>query len=495
MTTTTVDTAASPGLAGLSEQLNRALTRALWNRVLLTAAIALAAALVAYGTLRAADTLLELDLSGGSILLLAAAAGLVGAGIAAAALLARRPTLAEIARRADSRFALNERVSTALQLSTSRHGFDGAVGRALLQDAERRSDAVDPSALVRVQFGRIAIVLLAALAFATVALALQPGLSEGEESAAVNAPPAELTAAEQADTAEDLRRIGDALATDAEARDDAFLEAIAREVQQLGAQLEAGEIPDREILLAELDRLTEFAADAYERAGDAGAQDDLSRLLDATRQNVARPEQFMPNVGEEALAGPDNAVPENAGPAPEAEGGALDDMLADIEADQAAAAEAREMTPQAGQPGEGVVGDYYELARADAAARAAAAERRAANEQELAGAQLAGPAQNSNRGEGLMAGQGEQPLEGDIIEADPFEMGGELLLEDELDGEGRRIKVDVPPEAESIQLAAGDVVAGDWQRFQETEVARSLYPLSDRDVLARYFRGIAEAQE
>lgn len=493
MATSTVENGIDSNLAMLSGRLRAALSRAFWDRALLAIAIGIAAALVAYATLRAGDRLVNgIELTTTTIWWSMAAAGVAASVIAVLVLFATRPTTADLARRADLQFVLGERLSTALQLAGQSPRQISVVGRALMRDADRRAADVNPRALVRFRWDRIVLVLLGALAFASVALTLQPGLDTLEDENA--AAPATLSAAEQAETASDLRRIADALTADADTRDDAFINAIAREVEQLGAQVEAGDIPDRELLVAELDRLAELAADAYERADvQAGATQDLSRLLDATRQNVASPDQFMPEVGNNALLGPENAPPQTEGATPPAEGGPLDDMLADTEARQAADEAARQQTPRAGQPGEGVIGDYYEAARADAAARAN--ERRAANQQQLEGAQLAGPAQNSNRGEGLIAGQGEQPLEGEIVETSPFETLGELLLEDELDGEGRRIKIDVPPEAEDIRLDAGDIVAGDWQRFEETDVLRSAYPLADRDILARYFRGLAEAVE
>ncbi|MCW5697493.1 MAG: hypothetical protein KIS96_12275 [Bauldia sp.] len=498
MTAATFDGLALPSaLPLLSERLIQSTRRATLSGFVLAGAIAVSAACVVYGIAQLAIGFGATIAADG--LWFAIGAGAAGFVVAAVAVFATRRSSFDLARDADRVFALRERMSTALQVSRGRHGAS-AVGTALLRDAEAEAAAIDPRRLAPLRPDRVALILAGAIAFLALALVVKAiAYDEPGTAPVATALPAALSTEDQAEVAQQLMRVAALIADDAEERSDPFLQAIAREVAALGQRIESGAVVERSEIVAELDRLANYAGDAYVAAGETiGGAEDLSQLLEAVGLSL---EPQTPRPIEQTAAGADGpapppddvSLPPNLPQQPPLNAPALDEMLAEFEAADAASDAARIERGERQLPDGYFGGDYYAIAAQQAAEAAA---RRQAEGALPDGAMLAGAAEEAGAGDSRLAGEGVGALDGEITENDPFAMAGELLLQDEIDGEGRRIRVEVPPQqGEPVVLVPGEIVAGDWRPMAESEVSRAGIPPADRDAVARYFRSIAEAAE
>ena len=488
-----------PQLQGLTTRLNHAARRAVRDRVIFAAAIGIAAALASYGALLLTGAVFDFETTAASAVLIVGTTALAVSAVGAAWAVRGRPTVGDLARAADRTFALRERVSTALQLVDRQRAKPNAIGIALLQDAEIRSNSVDPRTLSAYRVLRIFVVIAASAAIVAVALLVQSAITRDKATASL---PLQLTQDEQIQVGDDLRRLAVILEQDGSERSDPFLLALAREVNQLGAELEAGNVIDREAVALQLDRLAGFTALAYQTEGiGAGASEDLAKLLEAMAEDLRPPPAARSASGEPKVPPPaserQNARPEGQAAGAEQAGPDVEDLLARAEAERVL----EESPLFARQPGEAadaqVAGDYNAAAAEQEARRQA--NLRVNQDEDLVvgdGAQLAGPAADANAGESRLAGKGVEALEGEPgAVADPFDVAGRMLLIDELDGEGRRIRVEIPPGAMDIQIAPGEFVVGDWRRQAESGVTRWPFALTDRAAVARYFRAVIEAGE
>lgn len=479
---------------GINRRIAASARRALWDDLVVVGAWATAFALVVFAALLLADAAGIVPNTALTRALVAVGLGVAVEAVGVAIVFVGRPRRIVFARAADRILGLQERISTAAEL-TARGGPKSVVDRALIADAVARQRQVEPRALTPIRFGLAAAIIASAALFVVLAVAVDSGIGEtaGQETASV--PPARLSQQEEASVGEDLQRIEAILARDAEERDDPFLAAVAREVGDLERQVEAGQIADRAALAEALDQLAGYAAEAYELGGEAaGSPEDLSRLLDTLAQSVRSPSpqpSQPPEIAAAPAAGPsadqseaqDETTPQD-----------LDDMLAEAEAEQMLE-DARQFSPSPNLDGEGAnaqQSDYYVAAAAEQARLRA--QQMNNPPEELAGGALAGAAANAEGGDSRIAGEGVSELGDAEGENDPFAVVGEMTLEDELDAEGRRITIDVPPEEMDITLDPGDVVAGAWAPLPEEEVTRFSSSPTIRDILSRYFRASAEAE-
>lgn len=489
----------------LSERLGLAQRRAVLRRTLLGVVVAANAGLVAFIVLGAGYLLAgrpaswlfaTVDPNGtglaGSIGRNALGALVLGVVVFLGRAVADRRAqggLAGHARAADRSFAGRERFSTALEVAGDPRGLS-AVARALLDDVEDRAAAIDPRALVSLRLppSVIAGTALSLFLAAAILVALSAARGATPPAAMPDAPPpAILAEPERAEVVEEIRRVAAALAEDAERRDDAYLGAIARELERLGETLVAEPAPDRADIAADLARLRANTADAYDRAGEAaGGAGNLTRLMDEALRDLAEgPRDAVRAAAAEpgtppapAEAGTEGALPDGRGPdgagTPPAPPGVL---------------------PTAPPPptGAGETDDLYELEARNVAA--AEAQRRAARNQqqpgELAAAVPIGAAADAGIGEGDMAGRGVRPLDAGVVTefATPPAIEGEMILEDGRAGDGRRLRVEAPPEGQAAAaLAAGELTDGrGWRRLPEQEVTRTPVRPEDAGVLVRYF--------
>jgi hypothetical protein len=178
------------------------------------------------------------------------------------------PDLAAFARAADRTFALQERLSTALEVAAVLRPDTAPdpVRAALLADAERRAGAVDPCKLVRLTLPRMAWVVPALLTAAILLQVLPPGaFGRAAPGATVERDASDdggLSRQQAAETAANLRLISEILDQDAAQRSDPYLRTIARTLARLSSEV-AQSTMDRRVLANELHRLLAHTQQAY----------------------------------------------------------------------------------------------------------------------------------------------------------------------------------------------------------------------------------------
>jgi hypothetical protein len=402
------------------------------------------------------------------------------------------PDMRTLARAADRTFALQERLSTALEVDASLQpdAVLDPVRAALLTDADRHAATIDQRRMVRLDVPRAiwaVPVLIAAVALMqlvspdALGLAASHGPSAGAERG-----DAGLTSQRGAEVAANLRRIAELLGKDAEVQSDPYLRAIARTLERIGSDAERPGI-DRRALTSALEQLLGHAHRAYSQAGNAdrgATARDVTQQLQAALDDIAGNRQAAARTPREPEGGvdagkvatadraqanrpvqpPARKSPSGRTPSETAAPGGLqaswDDLLKDLD-------------------GYDPVDPRIEKERAFAEQ-----QRRA-----RAAAQSAGAANDAGAGEGDRAGVGTRPL-GNGGSGAPAELTPrvEMVLPDQASNGGRRIRIELPP-----QVAASDVApptagsSGDWQRVQEQAVERSLLAAEDRKVVGRYF--------
>src|SRR5262249_32934742 len=200
-------------------------------------------------------------------------------GVAVLAALLFAPDLATFARLADQAFALQERLSTALEVAANLRSDSApdAVRAALLDDAERRAGTIDPRALVRLRLPRAAWGVPALVAAAILLQVAPPNAfgrsAPGASSAGRGTDGSPLSRPQAVDTAANLRRIAEIVDQDAARWSDPYLRTIARTLERLSAEVARAAL-DRRQLASELDRLLAHAQRAYtqgERPAGQGA--------------------------------------------------------------------------------------------------------------------------------------------------------------------------------------------------------------------------------
>ncbi|MCW5714220.1 MAG: hypothetical protein KIT43_06905 [Bauldia sp.] len=492
---------AGGGLEALPRRLDAALRRVRADRLLATLTVATALALVAFGFLEFASVSFGLPIDLGGRIAVALILGLALAAVGTAADVFAWPGRLGIARRADVRFGLDERLSTAIEIASRGSDADApVVARALLADAERRAGSLDLRALVKVPYGRYALAVAAAAVFAAISLA-PPDYVPPRAELARPQPSTTLTATEVADTFAELRRVATIMQNDAARRDDPFLEALAREALRIGEEIEAGRLTDRDAVVAALDRLAGFTAEAYPPVAVPAPDYEESggiteRPAEATQilRDLARDRMTPPSATETAARTQDQPLVEPGDAAadiPPMMG--LPPPTADVPNPQAPAG-AEGQPPTGGAPGAADDEGYIEAAEMETYTDPTnyRAERTVGERPE--NAQLIGPADAANTGQSRFAGAGQQMLNGPVAEEDPFALGADMFLTGQIDETGRRIRIEVPPEIQAIAILPGEAAATEWTALREVEALRTGVPLGARDLLARYFRAAAEAE-
>ncbi len=207
----------------------------------------------------------------------------------------RTPDAAVLARKADRALALQERLSTALEVdkSLSPDAVLGPVPSALLADAERHAAMIDPRQIVRLDLPRaiwaVPGLIAAALLIQLVppdALAVARGSIAGAER-----DQAGFTGQQGAEAAANLRRIAELLGKDAQERSDPYLRTIARTLERLSADADRPSV-DRHTLAGALEQLLAHARRAYGQATDAAreqASRDVVQQLQTALDDITGP--------------------------------------------------------------------------------------------------------------------------------------------------------------------------------------------------------------
>ncbi|NDV01190.1 hypothetical protein [Pseudoroseicyclus tamaricis] len=397
----------------------------------------------------------------------AVASLLVGAAVALV-LWRRRPAGAALAFRIDRRAGFGEAYGTAIDVA-GREETPGPVGQVLLEHLAPRARSLDTSRIEPL-FPRPVIVLAAVAAVLLLAVGLSLGLRQGAAPAPAAAP-RPLEEAEPEDPEAALQAAAERMAADAEETGDAYLEAVARAIEDRLEQARAG---GGEISSAEAEDLLEHAARAYgedqpdwlgEGAGErlAGLGD---RLEEEARQEAARAAR-----AEQEADRPPGMYDRPPDMAERYVGRGEDELRSDPNAPSGEAAASSD-------PGLTGGGGEDEPRRMDS------------EDLQFAGRVPVGAALQSGRGESNMAGLGSQDLQEDADFAGlAAETGETILLGGQASPDGNRIRIELPPEVEAAaaaEAAAAGFASGGAEGPAAGARARSVVSLEGRDMVARY---------
>src|SRR5258707_11364791 len=284
----------------LRARLRAVRTRSRVRSMLRGAVFGLAAALALLCGLEISGLYFDVAASGGALALLpeyplsylACSAAAFACAFALVALLAflRTPDAAALARKADRVLALQERLSTALEVDQSLppDAALGPVPSALLADAERHAATIAPRQIVKLDLPR-AIWAVPGLIAAAVLIQLVPpealAVSRGSIAGA-RLDQAGFTGQQRAEAAANLRRIAELLDKDAQERSDPYLRTIGQTLQGLSADAER---VDRPALTGALQQLLAHARRAYGQATDAARKQ-------APRDVVQQPQTALDDI-------------------------------------------------------------------------------------------------------------------------------------------------------------------------------------------------------
>lgn len=403
--------------------------------------------------------------------------------------LRRTPSLLELAQRADRRFALRERTSTALELARSQpsKGAQGELATALLEDATRHAARIEPRQLVPFIFPREGWVVVALTA---VVITVQFGVPQ----ASLGGPGADpavaegLSEAERVETVADLRRAAQLLDSEAEERNDPYLQALARAFDTLGRRVEANEL-DRNLTQLELERLMAHVARAYGSElgqDEAGGEPGLPGAALGTPSTPSPDASLQEQVSREAA--PTGGEASQWTSEPEGSAAALDELVRSLEGLEAQRQEAKARREV--RDGQAAVCAYGCIDPEVRERLEREWETREALRAEAAGRPV-GAAQEAGRGAGDLAGEGVQPLAGEGETPDFLEtetQADEVLLPDNDAGQGEHVRLELPPETRLSEVADSPRSPGEVWRARQVAVLRreSLSP-RDRAVASHYF--------
>lgn len=408
-------------------------------------------------------------------------AGALAAGLALALVLA---LLAPGGPETASRFleardpALHEKLSTALELE-KRGETRGLIREAQLRDAARTALQLDPRERIPLAPPRGPLAWLGTACLVLAAgVFLQPAGAPGAEPLLADMAPAqtEMGGDEQARFAAQLQDLAELFGAAEAEEEDPYLKAITRELEQLSQRV-ADENLTREETAAELERLLQHTRTALEVRETPEQLQDLPDFLEAALQELLEPAEALAEAsGEEA--GEAAADAEAAAPG-EGAGPSLPD-LADPDADNSEAATAS----AAGDAGDS--GSYYEMTLDDETIAELAA--RALEQAEGApDGEIIGASDESGAGDSQLAGEGTQDLFGE-------DGAGRLAVEEieqldvpqETNPDGRRVRVEVAPEAELTEVRMTPLGQMTWNRSSETVTEREYLSTGSRSLVARF---------
>jgi hypothetical protein len=430
---------------------------------------------------------------------LSACAFLGALAVAALWTVLRAPDLADLARAADRKCALKERLSTALEVDGSLQSSPelDPVRAALLADAEHHAGAIDPRGLVRLTLPRAVWMVPALLAIAVLLQVVPPdafGRAVPGAPAARDAADGVLIGQQAADMAANLRRIAEILDQDATQRSDPYLRTIARALDRLSTEV-ARTTSDRRQLAGELDRLLAHTQQAYAEsarpAGQTSPRRQPAELLRSALNELTGNRQSGPVAERDAdPAAPDVAAAER-NPAGRPAQPQQDRKPTGIRTPSDQIAAARRMLG-ADLPWIFLDEDGAEVDPRSQIERLMADEERRAR----AGAQPAGAAANAGQGEGDRAGDGVQPLGRGNAKSTDLAATEQMLLPDPERRDGGRIRIEIPSDVlRSDVTAPTSDASGGWRRAQEQPVERPSLAAEGRRVVGRYFKRALEGGE
>ncbi len=489
----------------LRARLKAVRTRSRVRSMLRGAVFGLVAALALLCGLEISGLYFDVAASGGALALLpeyplsylACSAAAFACAFALVALLAflRTPDAAALARKADRVLALQERLSTALEVDQSLppDAALGPVPSALLADAERHAATIDPRQIVGLRLphavwavpGLVAVAVLIQLVPPD-ALAVSRGSIAGAER-----DQAGFTGQQGAEAAANLRRIAELVGKDAQERSDPYLRTIGQTLQRLSADAERPGV-DRHVLAGALEQLLAHARRAYGQATGA-AREQATR--DVVQQLQTALDDITGNRQARTAAPPEADGRDGAGNAAAAERGQMGRPAQPSERKTASVG----TLPLTATPGRQPTWDdlLKDLDDYDPVDPRVEKERAFADQQRRARAasQSAGAAKDAGQGDGDRAGDGTRPLGNGAAAATELAPGVDMLLPDQLAADGGRIRIELPPVLALSAVAPPTAgTGGEWQRAREQAIARAMPGPADRKVIGRYFLRPAEGR-
>lgn len=438
-------------------------------------------------------------------MLLCVAAFTAGLVLGLARLAFGGPSLLELAREADRRLELHERLSTAVEVAGTKGGAcECPVERALILDAGRR---VRPHAALPLAPWRLWAAARWGVGLIGAALLLHAGaraLFTFPTPAPTESPPA--AAAALVETGHEVRRVAALVAQRAEWQQDAYLRTVSNALSRLAAQMERGQI-EAEAAVTELSRLLAHLNRALgPSAGQLERDGQMSSVL-ASRQPQALPVRPRDRSAGEQAAGAAPPAPADGSPAADPPGrgdplqrsrAGLDALLVQLSAGEEEAAVPA--TPGAAPPDQQMLparlevftdyGDAMDLGLLEREREANQRVRLARGDRDRTGSPGGG-----GQGDSSQAGKGagDAPEAGRSDPARPA-VDPQLVELPAGRGDGRHIRIEVPPEARYTRVGQTAAGAGaGWAAQAETPLLGESMSAADRPVIGRYFMALIEA--
>lgn len=416
---------------------------------------------------------------------------IAGAAACAALLLAAASLLvAPAGPAAASRFieaadpALHSKLSTALELE-QRGDTAGPVRQAQLRDAAREASGLIPRERVPLTPPRTLLLSLGgAAALLGAASVLQPAGSPAvlPDSTGSTMADTRLSGEERTGIAENLQELATLFSGLDEEEENPYLRAISRQLEELGRRV-ADDGATREETAAELERLlqhTRTVRDIQEAPEAKERLQELPDFLETALKDLLEPAETLAETDPDAGGPESGAAAEAEGsPSPDGAETALQEPLAEGSDDGNSAS-----ATAAGDQGEG--GSYYEMMLDDETI-AELAERAMEQAESAPEGAIIGASDESGAGDSQLAGEGTQDLFGD--DSRESLAGGEierLDVPEETNPDGRRVRVEVAPEAELTETRMTPLGRMTWTRSSGTATQRQQLSTARRSLTARF---------
>jgi hypothetical protein len=426
----------------------------------------------------------------------AAAGGVLLAGLAATAVRVgrSRTSLLAVARRADRRFGLDERLSTAVEFGML-EGADGSrpappspVLSALYRDVAERAVRVTPEALVPFTTPR-ATRYLVAVALAVLAFEIavpRPGAGPG----APRSTQAEI-AEDRAATVDFLLETAALLRREADARSNDYLRVVATALESLALDI----VEDRlsgEAMGEALARLAAHAELAL-RSGDVQPGGEAGSTTGAGTDGMAW-EEGENQVGSSGDRDPE-APPSGSGAMAQAGSmlsearSALEGVRSRLEGDSADG-ERLAGDPSSPSSGEGAMSEFDPSQLSGRSAEVTDGERALANlsldgQAPPEGGFGEGGSLQEGVGSGILAGTPDRTALPDASSARDFELPSE-------GGSRRRLPIEIVPDTRFSSVDEVPLARGNWRPGTEPRVSSDFLGLSHREIASRYFLSLTE---
>lgn len=380
--------------------------------------------------------------------------------------------------------ALHSKLSTALELE-QRGDTAGPVRQAQLRDAVREASELEPRERVPLTPPRTLLLSLGgAVALLGAAFVLQPTGSPAipSDSTGSTVTDTQLSGEERTEIADNLQELASLFSGLDEEEENPYLRAISKQLEELGKRV-AEEGASREETAAELERLlqhTRTVRDIQEAPEARERLQELPDFLETALKDLLEPAETLAESDPDA-AGPESetAADTQGSASQDTSEAALQDPLAqDGDDGNSASATA------AGEQGE--AGSYYEMMLDDETI-AELAERAMEQAESAPEGAIIGASDESGAGDSQLAGEGTQDLFGDDSHESLADAEVERLdVPEETNPDGRRVRMEVAPEAELTETRMTPLGRMTWNRSSGTATQRQQVSTARRSLTARF---------